>query len=381
MNPALTNPALAGAPGPDLVSQALREPEAVRQWPVQAWSQLLQQARMAAMLPRLAHLLNEHRAAVAAPLQPCWPSQVAPHFVSALRVCSAQHAEVRREAGFIQQALQGLDAPVLLLKGAAYVMAGLPAAAGRVFSDIDIMVPKAAIGRAESLLTAHGWVGSKTSAYDQRYYREWMHELPPMEHLLRHTALDVHHTILPETARLRPAAHKFFEAAVPLPDLPGLFVLSPTDMVLHSMTHLFMNEEMSHGLRDLSDLDLLLRHFGQNATFWPDLLARAAVLDLQRPLFYGLRYTARQLNTPVPASALQASSAAGPGPALRRMMDALWSRALAPAHPSASPPLAGLALFALYLRGHWLRMPPWMLARHLTVKALRLHGRDHPGVF
>ena len=39
------------------------------------------------------------------------------------------------------------------------------------------------------------------SAYDQRYYREWMHELPPLLHVRRQTALDVHHAIAPETAR------------------------------------------------------------------------------------------------------------------------------------------------------------------------------------
>ena len=339
---------------------------------------MLQQARMAAMLPRLAHFLTDRAASGAAPPQSTWPLEVVPHFSSALRVCCAQHAEVQREAEFIQQALQGLGAPILLLKGAAYVMAGLPAAAGRVFSDIDIMVPKAVIGRAESQLTAHGWVGSKTSAYDQHYYREWMHELPPMEHLLRHTALDVHHTILPETARLRPAAHKLFDAAVPVAGLPGLFVLSPTDMVLHSMAHLFLNEEMSHALRDLSDLDLLLRHFGKDPAFWTQLPARATALDLQRPLYYGLRYTARQLHTPVPARTLRASESFGPVGAMRWAMDAIWSCALAPAHPSARRPLTGAALFALYLRGHWLRMPPWMLARHLTTKALRLQGKDQP---
>ena len=32
-----------------------------------------------------------------------------------------------------------------------------------------------------------------------------------------------------------------------------------------------------------------------------------------------------------------------------------------------------MAVFALYVRAHWLRMPPVMLVRHLTVKALRLH--------
>ena len=367
-----------GAGFADLLTLALLRPHELQQWSAAAWSQLLQQARMAALLPRLAYVLGE--ADEQGRHQPAawWPAQVRPHFVAALRVCHAQHAEVRREATFIQQALGDLRAPVVLLKGAAYVMAGLPAAAGRLFADTDIMVPKAVIGEAESRLTAHGWVSTNTSAYDQRYYREWMHELPPMEHLLRHTVLDVHHTILPETARLRPAAHKLFESAVPLANLPGLFVLAPTDMVLHSMTHLFMNEEFSHGLRDLSDLDMLLRHFGRDPAFWLQLTARATALDLQRPLFYGLRFSARQLDTPVPISTLHATSSFGPDPGLRRLMDLIWTRALAPGHHSARQPFTAAALFALYVRGHWLRMPPWMLCKHLTIKALGLHERARP---
>ena len=78
--------------------------------------------------------------------------------------------------------------------------------------------------------------------------------------------------------------------------LPGedrLRVLCPADMVLHSATHLFHNEDLSQGLRDLADLDSLLRHFGQEPGFWEELPRRAAELDLARPLYYGLRYATR----------------------------------------------------------------------------------------
>jgi hypothetical protein len=61
-------------------------------------------------------------------------------------------------------------------------------------------------------------------------------------------------------------------------------------------------------------------------------------------------------------------------------MDAIWLRALRSPHPSAAAPLAGAALLALYVRGHWLRMPPLLLARHLTIKALRLHERSPTGL-
>jgi hypothetical protein len=40
-----------------------------------------------------------------------------------------------------------------------------------------------------------------------------------------------------------------------------------------------------------------------------------------------------------------------------------------PVHASCEDRFSGLARFALYVRGNWLRMPPLLLARHLFHKA------------
>jgi hypothetical protein len=58
---------------------------------------------------------------------------------------------------------------------------------------------------------------------------------------------------------------------------------------------------------------------------------------------------------------------------MRVLMDAIWRRALLCPHPGSGLTGTATALFALYVRGHWLRMPPLLLARHLTIKAFRLH--------
>lgn len=357
----------------DLVIEALTCPaEHFAGWTAEHWTRFFQQARSAGLLGRAGERLRRLWPA-GAPTP--WPASLERHLISAARLMQAQRAEVRRELGHITRALSGLGAPVIVLKGAAYLAAGLPPGDSRVFSDIDVLVPKAAILEAESRLMLQGWVGTHDNAYDQRYYREWMHELPPMQHLHRGTTLDLHHNILPSTARLKPDGQQLVEGAVPLPGWPGLRVLGPADMVLHCMTHLFMNEEMSHALRDLSDLDLLLRHFGDDPSFWPRLMARAARLDLERPLHYGLRHANRVLGTPVPADAAARSEALAPAAPVRALMDPIWRRALSCPHPSAAVAWSSAARFALYVRGHWLRMPPLMLARHLTVKALRLHER------
>lgn len=78
--------------------------------------------------------------------------------------------------------------------------------------------------------------------------------------------------------------------------------LAPPDMVPHSATHLFHDGELAHGLRNLSDLDLLLRRFVADPAFWDALLACADKLTLGRPLLYALACLVSLLGTPVPAA-------------------------------------------------------------------------------
>jgi hypothetical protein len=202
-----------------------------------------------------------------------------------------------------------------------------------------------------------------------------MQELPPMRHMIRQTVLDVHHSILPQTSRLRHDADRMIERSVAVASVPGARVLAPADMVLHSMTHLFHNEEFSRGLRDLSDIDLLLRSFGRNAAFWDEIVANAAEQDLTSALRLGLHHVKRVFGTPVPTEYLarvETTARAG-----SRLLDAAFVRLLRSPHSSAAPRGAALASVAAYLRAHWLRMPPFMLARHLATKAwMRFRDAD-----
>jgi len=355
---------------PNPVSIALRDPRALPRWTFAEWEALIRQARRANLISRLAVLLDERGLLQDVPAAP------RAHLRAALVVSQAQAEAVRREVAYVRKALTRIGADIVLLKGAAYLFAALPPARGRVFTDIDILVPASALAEVEAALMLHGWATTHHDPYDQRYYRRWMHELPPLLHVTRETVLDVHHAILPTTARLKPDSAKLLQASQPVAGEPGLRVLAPCDMVLHSATHLFFNEELASGLRDLADLDSLLRHFGGQAEFWQQLTARARELDLARPLYYALRYTRHILATPVPDPALKAAEIGRPPNVLNRLMDALFLRALQPDHPAAADRLTPLARRSLYVRGHWLRMPPLLLAYHLTVKAFRSEKGD-----
>ena len=347
----------------DPVVLALRDPASLPGLSLPHWETLVRHGRRTNLLPRVALTLDDLG------LLPQVPPAPRAHLEAARTLARAQADAVRREVAYIDRALAGAGVPIVLLKGAAYLIAGLSAARGRVFSDIDILVPHGALGNVEATLMLHGWHTSKTTAYDQRYYRRWMHELPPLRHNIRQTVLDVHHAILPITARLKPDSAKLLAASRPIAGAPRLRVLAPVDMVLHSATHLFCNEDVGNSLRDLVDLDSLLREFASEEGFWPRLTVRAGELDLTRPLYYALRYAVRLLDTPVPERVLDAAEVGRPPTLLRGLMDALFLRTLQP-NP-ANDGLSSLARGSLYVRAHWLRMPPLLLAQHLAVKALR----------
>lgn len=353
-----------------LLASALAHPATMMTFTLPEWDLLIRQARLADLLPRLAALAQHHG------LNDQLPVEVRPHFEAARRWAHAQHEQVERELRELLRTLSVLQIPMVVLKGAAYIAARQPAAMGRTVSDLDILVPRAHLSEVEAQLLLNGWAGTHLHPYDQRYYRQWMHELPPMVHVRRGTSLDVHHHILPLTAAPRIPIDELWRPIRAVEGYSGLYTLSPIDQVLHSLAHLTFNDDLSHGLRDLSDLHLLLGAQAPTAPFWEELIERSAVLDLRGPLALALELCRRLLNTPLPEPMRHWLEHQAPGRRARRwLLPTLWCRALESQHPSQRPPGAAAAQFALYLRAHALRMPPHLLLPHLGSKLLR-HWQD-----
>ena len=156
--------------------EALRHPDMGLSASPAEWDLLVRQARYAGVLARLCVHLQERD--LLDKLSP----KVYEWLKAARVVAAAQERTLRWEVSRLQGVLEPPGIPVILLKGAAYALAGLPPARGRLAADVDIMVPKARLAEAEAALLSHGWEHMTLDAYDQRYYRTWMHELPPLRH-------------------------------------------------------------------------------------------------------------------------------------------------------------------------------------------------------
>ncbi|KQM65611.1 hypothetical protein ASE75_04990 [Sphingomonas sp. Leaf17] len=324
--------------------RALRDPGSVAALDGEGWTALIAMARAEQLIGSLAGRLR---------------GLPVPDGVAAILDEARQSAEHGRrvalwEAEMIRRALAPIGCPVVLLKGTAFVAGGLDAGQGRSIGDCDILVPRDRLGAVEAAILAAGWEWVKPDVYDDAYYRRWMHELPPLIHRDRDRMIDIHHTILPPTARPTPDAAALIGGSVALEN--GLRMLSPADMVVHAAAHLFADGDLAGGLRNLWDVDRLVREFADNNSGFHDALRRAAVNhDLITAVRRALRLANRLYRTPMPHASRS------------HLLDRWFLRRLL-ARDGWGRPTRPFTRLAFYVRSHWIRMPPLMLARHLWTK-------------
>ncbi len=315
------------------LARALADPATTAALDGEGWTALIAMARAEQLIGTLAVRLQGLPA----------PASVARILEDAR--ASAEHGRRAAlwEAEMARRALAPLGCPVVLLKGTAFVAAGLLAGRGRSIGDLDILVPRSDIDAVEAALLGAGWEWVKPDPYDDAYYRRWMHELPPLIHRNRDRMIDAHHTILPLTARPTPDATALIAGRADLGN--GLSVLSPNDMIVHAAAHLFADGDLAGGLRNLWDIRCLVEEFGVEG-----LAERAAHHGLSAEVARALRLA---------ASVFDGVAARGSDRAFGRRLLARdgWGR-----------PMRPVTRFAFYVRSHWLRMPPAMLARHLWTK-------------
>jgi len=314
--------------------QALRDPRSVGALDSAGWNGLIAAARAERLIGTLAHRLE----GIAVPDR-------ARHVLDdALRESEREAQQALWEADRAAGALKPLGQRVVLLKGTAYVAGALGAGEGRFIGDLDILVDRLTLDAVEARLLAARWEWVKPDPYDDAYYRRWMHELPPLIHRDRNRMIDVHHTILPLTARQTPDASAMIADSIPIAN--GLYILSAEDRVCHAVAHMLADGDLAGGLRNLWDIHCLLEGVDEGT-----LMARAQRHGLGRHVAQ-----ARRL----------AASLYGSGARLT-LRDRLVVRRLLGRDGWGRETGKGLR-FAFYLRSHWLRMPPLMLARHLWTK-------------
>ena len=336
---------------PYRLGDLLAAPSRLADLSLREWDQVIRHARAAGLLGRI-------RAAVAdAGLLDGIPGNIRNHLDSAWLLAERQDEAARWEIERIHSLLFARGIPFVVLKGAAYAIQGSPVARGRTFSDIDILVPLGAMKDVERALAGDGWTRKYVVPHDRRYYEEWMHEIPPMQHRKRKTTLDVHHAITPPIGRYPVDSRELLDRAVPLSGWNDLYVLCPEDQILHAAAHLFLEAEFEMAYRDMIDMRLLYQQAPDLEEMSTRLRLRADELGLAVPLQLAENALASNFGLDLP------------GRPRGGIVDLLFDQVLNSPHPDNQGFGYQLATFLLYLRGHHLKLPLRLLIPHLIYKS------------
>ncbi|MCW5625775.1 MAG: nucleotidyltransferase family protein [Burkholderiales bacterium] len=344
----------------------LTQPHRCVDWTSAQWDLAIRTARLVKLLGTAYQRMRDTHLLDAIPLA------VQQQLESSYRISIHRAGMVRIELDAVRHALADYDGPIVLLKGAAYSLQGLAAGQGRIFEDTDLLIPKSRLDDVEEQLVVAGWETETPDPYDQRYYREWSHELPPMRAPGHAMQLDVHHTIIPVTARFRPDAARLVSMSRPI-DGTRFVALHPAHQLLHAVAHVFADSDCVSRLRDMVDMDALARqHATIEPDFWNNVLDEARLATLERPLWYALDVCAGWLETPLPPSVQTWRVEHSPPAPIRWLMRSLLGQCMPPPSPDRSDSIGRrISAKLLMLRYIWLRMPPRLLAYHATKKVVR----------
>jgi len=281
-------------------------------------------------------------------------------FENAILRTEFDHRMLEFELNRLERALGGSDITPVVLKGGAYVATNIKASYGRRVSDLDILVPVVQLAETEKLLRHYGWENDAATdnAYDQNYYRKYMHELSPLRHVKRKSILDVHHALVPKTSRVRIQTEKMIESAVLIEDRK-LKTFEAVDVFIHAAVHAFADGSFDTPTRSLLELNYLLQDLDVEQQ--GRLGFRARTLGAEMPIATALWMLSTTM-ADLHAKEILESEKLKPANCLVR-----WALIRKLEHAEG----LAMAKFMLFIRSHYLRMPYTLLAAHLLRKIFR----------
>ncbi len=335
--------------------QAINSPERLTHLSLQEWEPLLFVLKTSRLEAYLAFVLRDSEA---------WdsiPEQVRAHLRAAMVYAQRQNDQVFHEGQEIHDLLIARGVTPVFLKGAAYIVAATDNAQGRLCSDIDLLVKEGDLATSETTLLNNFWYHKTITEYDDKYYREYAHEIPPLYHLTRGTVLDLHHNLFLPVSGKAPPLEQFWQG-VQLQEC-GLYTLEPAAMFMHSIIHLMLNEEVVYGFRDMVDLKCLAQQYDSDA-FWQRVEQLAAESHFETELKVVVTLLNTWFGSAYPVKPPEGRLKRGKLQLLVR----IYKYALIPEHPALHSVRSGLARFVVFVRGHSMKMPLKVLLKHFSIK-------------
>ncbi|WNO62191.1 nucleotidyltransferase family protein [Rheinheimera sp. MMS21-TC3] len=317
------------------------------------WRQLLVDLRRYGLLAKAYYQLHLHNPS----LEP--PAVVAKHLNAGAKYADKQQQSLFYELLLLEDLAAELDFPCLLLKGAAYRALALPMSYGRLFSDIDILVPEKSFLTMRSKLFFQGFYEPQISDYDRHYYMKWSHQSPPVQHFERHTVIDLHHQIYPTASALKLNIAPFFKRAVQISG-SNLYLPCIEHLFIHAAVHLFFQEETHRTVKDIIDINQLFNHVMEQSGL-ASLQQEAKLIGAEAAVSNAAFVISKVFSNQEASAYLQQRNTLAPNKFVCKLM----LKVLA-----AEPDKYSFAKQIWFVRGHFLKLKWYILLYHFAAKPI-----------
>jgi Uncharacterised nucleotidyltransferase len=253
------------------------------------WDQVIRESLRQGVLPLLYQRLGN------ASIRSLVPNRVIQTLRELAVHSSVKSLRVRRELGETLRALRAEGIPVIVLKGGYLASIVYGDHAARPMRDLDLLVMRRDLERAEAALLELGYSRHPNKEGD---YSECEH-LQPL--IGRHgVPIEIHWTIASPTEPIHIDVNGLWERAqaARIADV-DVNALAPEDLLLHLCVHTSLTHQLELGLRACWDILEVARHFGE-AIDWEHVRQRASEWRVEKYVYMTLRLAAELLGASIP---------------------------------------------------------------------------------
>jgi len=216
---------------------------------------------------------------------------------------AVRNRSLYNELSKVLKALQEENIPVIVLKGAYLAEVIYSKIALRSMCDVDILVRKTDLLKAEEKLLEMGYSSSRVDDIEVACAK--CQHIPPVTK--PGTApVEIHWTLERSTSPFTIDVDGLWKIARPA-TIAGVEVLalSPEDLLLHLCLHSAYHHLFEHGLRPLCDILETIRYY-QDKIDWTQVEHRAYQWNAKKPVYLTLRLAKELLAAEVPNKLLNA---------------------------------------------------------------------------
>jgi hypothetical protein len=248
------------------------------------------------------------------------PVSIYKHLRELFLRATARNMVMQHHAGNVLRNLRDRELEVIVLKGLYLAESVYSAIGARTFGDIDLLLRRAELPVALEVMRSIGYEIS--TWYDPDDPNRDIKHLPP---LVKQGSpiIELHWTILEEEEPFSIDVEGMWARSVAA-EIAGVAVrgLSLEDFILHLSMHLTYQHRLAAGVRNLYDIDAVIRKGGVD---WTRLLTTAREWGAERVIWLTLRLLQEIAGTPLPSEVFGELLPQQPDPVI---VDEAWRQLL-----------------------------------------------------